>query len=329
MLRKIHLDDSYLSMLRPFMADWPVPKWVPQHEFTLLALNNVSVMKQPNETLSVFLERYADSHYQIYRLKIHDMGFEGPGPTFAEIMDTAAGYIVPFYGCVSAIKAGQHQVAFAECLVNGALIGMPLVFTGIKAGSGLFRAVVIGAGRTIGGPRFSASGQVVFKNVVPVTTQISGGIMAARDQLGNFMDVMGKEVLRSVDPGFATLRSLSVLTKGFYLALLCRASLGLEGWQRNLAKVSGDIPKFVVATHAQDFQISYDKDGFTPLTVKVKGVTYPVFHIQNSSMVAVETGERTPGGQLMFAQLDLQNQFGIYKKYYCLYIGSARCQMRT
>ena len=329
LLRKIHLDDSYLSTLRPFMADWPVPERVPQHEFTLLVLNNVSVMKQPNETLSVFLERYADSHYQIYRLKIHDMGFEGPGPTFAEIMDTAAGYIVPFYGCVSAIKAGQHQVAFAECLVNGALIGMPLVFTGIKAGSGLFRSVVIGVGRTIGGPRFSASGQVVFKNVVPVTTQISGGIMAARDQLGNFMDVMGKEVLRSVDPGFATLRSLSVLTKGLYLALLCRASLGLVGWQRNLAKVSGDIPKFVVANHAQDFQISYDKDGFTPLTVKVKGVTYPVFHIQNSSMVAVETGERTPDGQLMFAQLDLQNQFGIYKKYYCLYIGSARCQMRA
>ncbi len=110
------------------------------------------------------------------------------------------------------------------------------------------------------GPTFSASGQQVFRNVVPATVQIGGGI---------------------------------------------------------------------VATHTRDYQISDDKDGYTPLTVKVKGVTYPVFQIQNSSMVAVETGERTPVGQLMFAQLDVQNQFGIYKKYYCLYLGSARCQLRA
>ncbi|WP_213992587.1 hypothetical protein [Sodalis sp. dw_96] len=328
-LRKIPLEDEYLNALRPFMADWPLPKLVPQHEFTLLALDNAGLMKRSNETLSVFLERYADSHYQIYRLKIHDQGYEGPGPSLESILDTAADYIVPFYGCISAINAGQHQVAFAECLVDGALVGMPLIFTGIKAGSGLFRAGAIGIGRTLSGPTFSASGQQVFRNVVPAMVQIGGGIVATHAQLGAFMDVMGKEILNIADPGFAALRSLSVLTKGLYLALLGRAALGLNAWQRNLVKVASDIPKFVVTTHTRDYQISYDKDGYTPLTVKVKGVTYPVFQIQNSSMVAVETGERTPVGQLMFAQLDVQNQFGIYKKYYCLYLGSARCQLKA
>ncbi|XBS70113.1 hypothetical protein ABK905_02090 [Acerihabitans sp. KWT182] len=329
LLRRITLDDPHLEALRPFMSNWPIHDLVPQHEFNLLTLNNADLMKSSHETLSAFLERYANAHYHIYRLKIHDLGYEESGTSLNAIMDTAAGYIVPFYGCITALRAGQHQVAFAECLVNGALVGLPLIFTGVKAGSRLFRMVVIGTGKTMVGPRFSASGSVIYRNTIPATRQLSGGIVATRARLGSFMDVMGRQVLKSVDPGFATLRSLSVLTKGLYLALLCRASLGLVGWQRNLAKVSGDLPKFVVATHAQQYQISYDKDGFTPLTVRVKGVTYPVFQIQNSSLVAVETGERTHDGQLLFAQLDLQNQFGIYKKYFCLSIGGSRCQMKV
>ncbi|WP_213992575.1 hypothetical protein [Sodalis sp. dw_96] len=329
LLRKILLEDKYLNALRPFMADWPISALTPQHEFTLLPSGNTVINKQTNETLSLFLERYTDFHYQSYRQKIYELGYEEMEPSLGDILHKAAGYIIPFYGCASALKAGRHTPAFTECLVDGALVGIPLVFTGIKAGSGLFRAASIGAGRTLSGPRFSASGEEIFRNVVPATVQIAGGIAATQSQLRLFMDVMGKEAFKSLDPGFAALRSLSILTKGLYLALLGRTTLRLIAWQRNLAKVSSDIPKYVMASHVLNYQISYDADGYMPLTVKVKGVAYPVFNLQNSSIVAVETGERSLDGQLVFAQLDLQYQYGIYKKYYCLSIGDARCQLSS
>ncbi|XBS71289.1 hypothetical protein ABK905_10280 [Acerihabitans sp. KWT182] len=161
-MRKIPLDDKQLIHLMPFMADWPFPALVPQHEFSLLPVDGADLKKRPNETLTLFLERYAEAHYQAYRLKIHDVGYQSTESSLKHIVATVSGYIIPFYGCVGALRSGDHQAAFSECLVDGAMVGLPLVFTGMKAGLGVFREARIGVGRTLSGPRFSASGQDVF-----------------------------------------------------------------------------------------------------------------------------------------------------------------------
>ncbi|WP_413721912.1 hypothetical protein ACL2XG_14140 [Sodalis sp. RH24] len=327
LLRKIAVNDPHLGTLMPFMADWPLPERVSQHEFTLLPLNNTGISKEPNETLSLFLERYADFHYQLYRLKIHEMGYEEEKSGFHQLMASLPGLIIPFYGCANALHAGQAQDAFTSCLMDGALVGLPLVFTGVRAGLGLFRSAAIGAARTLSGPVFSASGQEVFRNIVPTRIQLAGGIEATHAQLWPFMDTVGKGILKSVDPGFAAARSLSILTKGLYLALLGRTTVGVVAWRSNIAKVTSGLPKFVPAIHVQDAKIVFGAEGRVPLTVAIKGVIYPVAKVQNSSIVAVETGERTLDGKLLFVQMDLQSQFGIYKKYYCLETGSAVCNL--
>lgn len=326
-LRKIPLNDKYLSGLMPFMAEWPFPALVPQHEFSLLPVNGTELMKRANETLVLFHERYAEAHYQAYRLKIYEAGYQSTESSLKHIVATVSGYIIPFYGCVGALRSGEHQAAFSECLVDGAMVGLPLVFTGMKAGLGLFREAGVGVGRTLSGPRFSASGQQVFRNVVPATVQIAGGVTATQAQLSQFTTAIGLGLLKSVDPGISTLKSLSILTNGLCLALLSRTTAGVIAWQRNLAKVSEELTNLAAASNVLDFQVAYNREGDTPLTVTAKGTTYPVIQIQNSSMVGVETGERTPGGQLLFAQLDLQSRLGVYKKYYCLDLGSARCHV--
>ncbi|XBS71290.1 hypothetical protein ABK905_10285 [Acerihabitans sp. KWT182] len=162
--------------------------------------------------------------------------------------------------------------------------------------------------------------------MVPATVQIAGGVTATQAQLKKFTATISLGLLESVDPGIKTLRSASILTKGLYLTLLSRTTAGAISWQRNLAKVSEELTNLAVANDLLDFQIAYNRACDTPLTVTAKGTTYPVIHIQNSSLVGVETGERTPGGQLLFAQLDLQNRLGVYKK--ILLYGYRRFSMR-
>ncbi|XBS68849.1 hypothetical protein ABK905_20125 [Acerihabitans sp. KWT182] len=240
-----------------------------------------------------------------------------------------AGYIIPFYSCINSIIANQHQAAFIECLVDGALVGLPMIFAGVKAGHVLFREATAGIGKTLSGPIFSASNQEIFRNVVPTSVQIAGGIAGTRSQMGYAMNIMTKEALRSIDPGFAALRSLSVVSKGLYLALLSRTVVGLGALSPRLVKISNEIPKVVSENLDLEGAILYSGDGSTPLTVSLKGISYSVMAIQNSSMVAVETGERTLDGQLLFAQLDFQSRLGIYKKYYCLNNAQApRCDLK-
>ncbi|WP_413725629.1 hypothetical protein [Sodalis sp. RH16] len=326
LLRKIPLEDKHLSDLMPYMADWPFPALVPQHEFSLLPVNGTDVIKRSNETLDLFLERYAEAHFQAYRLSIHDAGYQTVESSLRHVVTTVSGYIIPFYGCVRALHTGEHRSAFLECLVDGAMVGMPLVFTGMKAGLGLFREAGVGIGRTLSGPMFSASEQEVFRNVVPATVQIAGGIAATRAQSKQFMEAMGLGLLKSADPGISTLQSISMLTKGLYLAVLGRTTAGVVAWQRNLASVAEGVTN-LVAADVLDFQIAYNHQGDTPLTATIQGTTYPVLKIHNSSLVAVETGERTLGGQLLFAQLDLRSRLGIYKKHFCLDIGSPQCNL--
>ncbi|WP_413727315.1 hypothetical protein [Sodalis sp. RH19] len=329
LLRRIVYDNAHLEALKPFMEGWPAPGLLPHFRFSLAVLNHNAPLKQRNETLAVFLERYAEIHYQSYRQKIYEQGYQAIESPFPRILDKAAGMFIPFYTCVNSLIAGQQQSAFTHCLVDGALVGLPLIFVGVKAGLGLYREAAIGAAETLGGPRFIASEREIFANRVPASTPIAGGVTAAQTQLAGFMDVMGKEVLKSFDPGFAALRSLSLLTKGVYLAVLGRTAVGLIPWRSSLAKITGKIPQYVSINATQNYQLTYGDQADTPLTINVKGISYLVLQIQNSSMVAAQTGERMPHGELMFSQLDLQSRFGIYKKYYCIYTGDAQCRLET
>ncbi|NDL63767.1 hypothetical protein [Acerihabitans arboris] len=329
LLREILLKGKDLSALGPYMINWPAPRLLPQHRFHLLPVDPNTRLKAPNDTLSTLMERYAELHYQSYRQKIHDQGYNGTQSTFPRIAGVVASYVIPFYGCIDSLIARQHRAAFTECLVDGALVGLPLVFAGVKAGLVLFRETATGIGQTMGGPMFIAAETTVFRHIPSASVQIGGGILATRLQIGPFMQVIQKETLKSIDPGFAALRSLNIVGKGLYLALLGRAAIGLSRLSPHLAKVSGQIPKIITETLDFDLPVSYGADASTPQTVTVKGIPYSVMRIQNSSVVAVETGERTADGQLMFAQLDLHSRFGIYKKYYCLYTGNAQCRLNA
>lgn len=329
LLRKIPTSDPQLTALEPFMSDWPFPQALRQHRFMLLPTYSNYLSKHVNDTLQSFLERFVEANYQSYRLKIYEQGFEKAAPTFREIAETISEVIIPFYGCINAINAGRHQDVFIGCLMDGAMVGLPIIFVGIKSGLGLYRAAVIGSGRSMVGAHFSATNSQVFRNFVPATVQIAGGIMATRDQLRQFASTVAVGMLKSADPGFAALHSLGTLTRGVYFALLGKTAVGLISWQRNVAKLSGIIPKLVTAGGQLNFQIFYNDDGITPLTISLRGVDYFVFQVQNTSMLAVETGDLSPEGELLFSQLDLQSQFGILKKYFCLNIGSARCQLNA
>ncbi|TCL06807.1 hypothetical protein EZJ58_5100 [Sodalis ligni] len=326
LLRELKLGHHDYSALKPFMVDWPAPAMISQFKLAISSMLNAGLMKRSNETVALFLQHFAERHYQSYRLQIHTRGSTGGESVPTKVLDTVAGYVIPFYSCINSIIDNQHQAAFAECLVDGALVGLPLFFTGVKAGLGLFREGMVGAGQTLGGPMFSASNQEIFRNVVPTSVQIAGGIAGTSSSMRHFADVMGKQALNSLDPGFAALRSLGIVSKGLYLAVLGKTMVGLGALQPRLIKVSGELPKIVTESLDLEGTILYGAYGNTPLTLTIKGTDYSVLQIQNSSMVAVETGERMPDGHLMFAQLDIHSRFGIYKKYFCLYSGdNPRC----
>lgn len=327
LLREISIKRADLGALGRYMVSWPSPRLISQHRLYLLPVDHKSLIKRPNDTLSTFLQRYAELHYQSYRQKIHDRGYNGTQSAFTRITGAVASYMIPFYGCITSLIGRQHRAAFAECLVDGALVGLPIAFAGVKAGLGLFRETATGIGHTMGGPMFVATEKTVFRNIVSAPVQFGGGIAASRSQLRQFMTVINKETLKSIDPGFAALRSLNIVGKGLTLALLGRTAIGLGSLSSHLVKVSREIPQIITETLDLDLPVTYGVEANTPLTVKVKGISYSVMSIENSSMVAVETGERMADGQLMFAQLDLHSRFGIYKKYYCLYSGDAQCKL--
>ncbi|XBS70111.1 hypothetical protein ABK905_02080 [Acerihabitans sp. KWT182] len=325
LLRRIPLHDNYLSGLKPFMANWPRPESVPEHEFTLLPLNNTDIGKRPQETLATFLERYATSHYLSYRQKMYESGYTGGPASALDNSMAASGYVIPSYGCVKAIMGYSHG-AFAECQTKGPLMGMPSVFAGVRGGLDLFKTAAVGAGRTFSELRSVAVEHAFFRNEVPATSQMGGGIVATRAQIKLFTDILGRAALKSADPGFASLDRLGILSKDLYLALLGRAAVGINR-QHNRAKKIDDTARYFSNGALPDFHVAFSQDGGIPQAFTVKGITYSVLQVEYNNIIAVETGERNADGQIIFVQLDMQNQHSIFKKYYCLHVGNMRCQL--
>lgn len=325
LLRKVPMNDPHHDSLSRYMVDWPSPSLVTQYELSIIPLRFNEIAKHENDTLLSFIRQHAEQNYHIYQHNLHGTGYGGTDSI--SITEKIYGYIIPFYSCIKSLNSGQHQAAYVECTVDGALVGLPLVFCGVKAGLGLLREASVGVAQSLSGPVYKATEQNIYRNMVPASVQIAGGITASKAEMRHFMDIMGKGAMKSIDPGFAAVQSFGHFANGIYAAAAGRSLLGLGAMPAQLIKVSGEIPKIISENIDLDIRISYDAKDITPLTLMVKGIDYSLLKVEGEYITAAATGERRPDGQVLYAQLDIQNQYGIYVKYSCLYFGNGRCQL--
>ena len=334
-LRQINTEDPELRDLRPYMRSWPSTKIKNIFRFQLMTLENPAINKNHQENLTQLYTRYADMHYQAYRARLYEIGYQTVGAELPEIIDDIQGLIIPFYDCISSLKKGDKNISFIECSVDGMLVGLPIFFTGVKASLSLYRQALIGSARTFTRSSFIASPEQLFRNTIPISTQIAGGVIGTSEQLNTFLFNIGKQVVKSCDPGIAAIRSLGIVGHSLRMAVAGHALTKISPhFLRESRHLSAETHKILTARTSRLYDISYGygENGLTPLTLTLEGIDYSVLEtyppIMQAPIIAVENGELSDMGYPVFVQLDMQTQLGIYKKYVCLDIGQRHCQLQ-
>ncbi|WP_413736777.1 hypothetical protein ACL2XP_01245 [Sodalis sp. RH21] len=335
LLRRINIHDPELRDLRPYMQNWPTGKIKSRHDLNIITLKQPAIQKSRAEPITQLIARYADMHYQAYRVRLYQAGYDAVGKELPEIIEDIKGLIIPFYDCVNSLREGDQNSAFIECSVDGILVGLPLFFTGIKASLTLYRMGLIGAARAYEKTAFVASTDRLFKQVIPISAQIAGGVVGTNEQLHVFLFSIGKRIILSFDPGIAAMRSLVIMGNSLRLAIAGYALLKFSPKIiREGLLLSSESHKFLTTRTSRLFEVTYGygENGHTPLTLTLKGIEYSIMemqpHLKHTPVIAVENGELTGEGYPVFVQLDIQTQLGIYKKYVCLDIGKRQCQLQ-
>ncbi|TKI06074.1 hypothetical protein [Martelella alba] len=328
-IKKVNLSTPDLDELRPYMENWPDIDIASYHQLSIVAWQKEGAGKSTAQPLVKLLAEYAELHYRYYSRKIYEKGLENDTSYFSKISHAIVDYIIPFYSCINSLINENHKAAFTECLTDAVLVAIPFSFAGIKAGKTLFRGGAMTLAQATIGPAFRASERQIFKTTLPTSTQIAGGIRGTRAQAIQYLNVIGKEFLMILDPGVVPLSALSVISKGLFRAITDKSILPLAPLASSFKKIALELPKIALGTDLLDFPIiyGYGRDGLDPINVDIKGVSYSVLRLKNSSLVVVETGEMAHSGHPLYVQLDIQNQRGFPKKYLCVNRGGDFCRL--
>ncbi|TKI04693.1 hypothetical protein [Martelella alba] len=327
LVKRVDIHDRNLTTLAPFMESWPTIDVATLHQLVIESPSELAITKHHDDALASFLQNFAELHHRYYVQKIYARGYAGPDTSPWQIPHTIADYVIPFFGCINALLENDKTALFVSCLSDAAFVGIPIGFAGVKAGLTLFRQGTINLAKAVVNVSWKASEDKIFKKPFPSSSQIAGGIYTSRDQAVQLLNVVGKEFLMACDPGFVPLHAMGVVGNGVYRAMVGRALLASGSLIPSLKKIAEEIPKFMLDMDLLNFTVSYGyaRTEMNPLTVNIKGITFPIFTLNNQSLVAVETGETTFDGIPVYAQVDMLSLTGLYNKFLCVYHNDGLC----
>ncbi len=165
-------------------------------------------------------------HYQAYRVRLYEKGYEKVGTELPELIEDIKGLIIPLYDCINSLIDGKFNAAFLECSIDGMLVVLPLVLHRIKDQSLPLSASIDRRGPVpLKGRPLSPPADSFLNASSRFQRKSRGVVVETSEQLQTFLFSIGKQAMISFDPGIAAMRSLGKLGNSLHMAIMGHALL--------------------------------------------------------------------------------------------------------
>ena len=170
--------------------------------------------KSPQANVSFFVERIADSRYDVNKKALYNQGLEIKWED--EVIELAKEIFIPFYSCIRGVETEDANQIVIDCTIDVVFTARPFLKGVVKATRALAKASVAAIlEKIVSAPRFLSKGDSITLNAIKLKNVIRSQYIKTSD-LGKLTFDLFNLFAEAFDPGFMALYDLQ---HGAYHAL--------------------------------------------------------------------------------------------------------------